>query len=343
MSRKVKTTCGFAIAVLSVVLVAALLTGCSAGVEQEAGSTPDSYRLTCEGRVTERFTEGAGEDTANCIQLELDDGQSMVFTVTDSTQPAGAEGIELGDYVIIECEGYSDSEYHPILTIEVKQEELTDRIPMVMVDGRLYYDTGKESTRVNRPQEPDGEITSTVDGTQIPTEDDQSNFGAGYVYQYGENDTIEVCLNGKWMVYEYRSRDDSKIRFRDQMINTNDLSQETLDWLTWFNGLSETEQDEVTDLPDDLAAAIAETAVDAVTDVPAAIMVENTVYYLNNDPMLGEVDESAVIGYTQSYTDGLPAKEGETNFNRELGMPYARVKEGIAVLYENEWHLCIAK
>ena len=26
----------------------------------------------------------------------------------------------------------------------------------------------------------DGEITSTVDGTEIPTEDNQSNFGSGF-------------------------------------------------------------------------------------------------------------------------------------------------------------------
>ena len=34
----------------------------------------------------------------------------------------------------------------------------------------------------------DGEITSTVDGTEIPTEDNQSNFGSGFGYQYGADD-----------------------------------------------------------------------------------------------------------------------------------------------------------
>lgn len=36
----------------------------------------------------------------------------------------------------------------------------------------------------------------------------------------------------------------------------------------------------------------------------------------------------------------FPEKDGETNFNRELKMPYAKVTDGIAVLYENEWRLC---
>ena len=58
-----------------------------------------------------------------------------------------------------------------------------DKIPMVMVDGKLYYDTGKESTVSARCGVMDGEITSTVDGSEIPTKDNQSNFGTGFEYQ----------------------------------------------------------------------------------------------------------------------------------------------------------------
>lgn len=76
------------------------------------------------------------------------------------------------------------------------------------------------------------------------------------------------------------------------------------------------------------------------TDYPAAIMVEGEVYLKSGSPMPAEVDPSAIIGYTDSYTDTFPKKDGETNFNRELDMPYARVEGGIAVLYENEWYLC---
>ena len=76
------------------------------------------------------------------------------------------------------------------------------------------------------------------------------------------------------------------------------------------------------------------------TDYPATIMVEGEVYLKSGSPMPAEVDPSAIIGYTDSYTDTFPKKDGETNFNRELDMPYARVEGGIAVLYENEWYLC---
>ena len=79
------------------------------------------------------------------------------------------------------------------------------------------------------------------------------------------------------------------------------------------------------------------------TDYPAAIMVDGEIYLYSVVPMAGEVDESAILGYTESYTNTFPEKHGETNFNRELGMPYARVEGGMAVLMNEEWYLCYPK
>lgn len=77
-----------------------------------------------------------------------------------------------------------------------------DRIPMVMVDGVLYLDTGMESTAMARCGVMDGEITSQVDGSQEPTIDNQSNFGTGYGYQYGAIEgTIEINMNDKWWIF----------------------------------------------------------------------------------------------------------------------------------------------
>lgn len=75
-----------------------------------------------------------------------------------------------------------------------------DLLPMVVIDGELYGDSGKESTR-ERDESFDGRITSSVDSGQKPTEDDQSNFGMGYGYQYGPNGTIEIFINNKWCVF----------------------------------------------------------------------------------------------------------------------------------------------
>lgn len=80
--------------------------------------------------------------------------------------------------------------------------EQVDLMPMVMIDGVLYFDTGHESTVEGRCGVLDGEITSEVAGNERPTENDQSNFGTGYGYQYGsQKGTIDICIDGKWWVY----------------------------------------------------------------------------------------------------------------------------------------------
>ena len=77
-----------------------------------------------------------------------------------------------------------------------------DLIPMVMVNGELYLDTGKESTLEARCGMMDGEITSTVDRTELPTKDNESNFGTGYGYQYGSHEgLIEIYMNDKWWIF----------------------------------------------------------------------------------------------------------------------------------------------
>lgn len=127
-----------------------------------------------------------------------------------------------------------------------------DLIPMVMVDGVLYYDSGYNSTVEGRCGVMDGEITSTVEGWETPTENDQSNFGAGYGYQIGfEEGTIEVSMNGEFRVFE-KGSGLGKIRFHDKWFDKGYLSQETLEWLEWYNGLTEEEQLSISAIPSEL-------------------------------------------------------------------------------------------
>ena len=68
-----------------------------------------------------------------------------------------------------------------------------DICPCVMVNGVVYYDTGYKSSFDDRCEDMDGQITSKCSASEVPTEDDQSNFGKGYNYQYGSVEgTIEV-------------------------------------------------------------------------------------------------------------------------------------------------------
>ena len=83
-----------------------------------------------------------------------------------------------------------------------KEVPLGDSRPMIMVEGTLYYDTGKVSTAEREDSLFDGEIASTVNQSEIPTENNQSNFGTGYGYQFGTEGTIEVYINEKWAIFE---------------------------------------------------------------------------------------------------------------------------------------------
>lgn len=78
-----------------------------------------------------------------------------------------------------------------------------DICPCVMVNGIVYFDTGYKSSINDRCENMDGQITSECSGSEVPTEDDQSNFGKGYGYQYGSVEgTIEIQLtDGNWYVF----------------------------------------------------------------------------------------------------------------------------------------------
>ena len=114
---------------------------------------------------------------------------------------------EIGDVIEIEYFG-EILETYPARITEVfsirvvKEAETWALIPMVMVNGTLYLDTGYESDAIERTDHFDGEITSQVDVSERPSVDDQSNFGTGYGYQYGKTEgTIELFMNGKWWIF----------------------------------------------------------------------------------------------------------------------------------------------
>lgn len=87
-------------------------------------------------------------------------------------------------------------------TFTSSEEEHWDVVPMVMIDGVLYLGTGYTSDVKGRCGVMDGEIISQVEGWEQPTENDQSNFGTGYGYQYGSREgTVEVCMNGDWWIF----------------------------------------------------------------------------------------------------------------------------------------------
>ena len=70
---------------------------------------------------------------------------------------------------------------------------------LIRVNGYLYYDSAETSTEL-RCGMMDGTIDSVCEG-DIPAQDNQSNFGSGYNYQYGV-DTIEVSIDDEWHIFK---------------------------------------------------------------------------------------------------------------------------------------------
>ena len=90
-----------------------------------------------------------------------------------------------------------------MIACAAQEEEVKyDLIPMVMVDGVIYADTGYTGTYKSNDDTYDREITSTVAGYEAPTENDQSNFGTGFKYRYGETEgTIEINMNHRCCIF----------------------------------------------------------------------------------------------------------------------------------------------
>lgn len=159
-------------------------------------------------------------NTFEATILEIHDSYYLVEPLEGSQELRSSDKIEvpmknldtslktnIGDIIEITYSG-EILETYPAHLSEVydirvtKEAEEWNLIPMVMVNGKLYLDTGYESAVEARCGMMDGEIDSTVDAGQKPTKDNQSNFGAGYGYQYGATEgTIEIYMNEKWWIF----------------------------------------------------------------------------------------------------------------------------------------------
>lgn len=68
----------------------------------------------------------------------------------------------------------------------------------VMVKDVLYYYTGQK-VELLRCCVMDGKITEMVPATELPAENDQSNFGTDYEYQYVDENHIDVVMEDGWI------------------------------------------------------------------------------------------------------------------------------------------------
>lgn len=121
------------------------------------------------------------------------------------------------------------------------KEKAIDAYPaMVKVRGVIYVDTGYQNAMVTCGT-PDGQIKTTVDGTEKPKEDDESNFGKGYSYQTWDDQYVNVQIDNKWILFKN--------------INIEDESDKIPEWVAHFTAkVIKTEEDsllvEATDIDD---------------------------------------------------------------------------------------------
>ena len=132
---------------------------------------------------------------------------------------------------------------------QAKVSELPEKPLMVMVDGTVYVDSGRRSTAA-RCGVMDGEITSEAGRSEEPSEDNQSNFGTGFGYQYGSDGTIEVFYENEWCIFERR---DELVWYEGQVLSREVVSDETVEWLEWYNSLTREEQLAVSMVPPEFA------------------------------------------------------------------------------------------
>ena len=107
--------------------------------------------------------------------------------------------------VIVErqtAESYSADKQEHLSDNEEEQNPTQSSERLAMIGGKLYRDTGMKSKVEARCGTPDGMISSAVDSGEIPTEDNQSNFGSEYDYQYWGDGVVEIKIDGEYIVFE---------------------------------------------------------------------------------------------------------------------------------------------
>lgn len=81
-------------------------------------------------------------------------------------------------------------------------------------------------------------------------------------------------------------------------------------------------------------ALLASTMGGSRIDYPAMLMVDDVLYVDTFTPA-SNVEEEDILGYTKSYTNKEPRRNGQSNF--EVGSAYATAENGLAVQCGGEW------
>lgn len=73
----------------------------------------------------------------------------------------------------------------------------------------------------------------------------------------------------------------------------------------------------------------------------AAVTIDGEVYYVVGDPIYFESEEIESMTFLEHAVPYIESKPEAGYYDPDLEMKYAKVDEGIVVLYMTEWYLCV--
>lgn len=116
--------------------------------------------------------------------------------------------------------------------------------PMVFLNGRLFVSTGREAYLESKTA--DGQITSVVGERKIPKESGQANFdceGADYIQV--DEDGVAVLSEGRYILF----LTEDAVDYEGRCYKKASLSEETIEWLGFYNNLSKEDQAKISMVP----------------------------------------------------------------------------------------------
>ena len=192
---------------------------------------------------------------------------------------------------------------------------IADAPPMVYVNDTLYKQSTKQ-TSYNELKDDfvylgviESDITNLQNNSNGNTSDGipKENFQANHpivgakVYQYGNDIVVEI--EGKYWLYEpiEENAENEVVEFHGQLFNKSDLSEETLEWLEWYNSLSPEEQLAVSSIPADLYTDDSAGTLDSDAEELLQYCQE---YVLGQAGIVGNVDVQEYVDIHEDFAIG---------------------------------------
>ena len=189
-----------------------------------------------------------------------------------------------------------------------------DLPPLILLNGRLYKDRGRSMPKSRlESEEFDGVTTSTDELYTRPTRNGQANFGAGYGYQFYDDDTVLVYMNEKWIIFE---------AIEPAPPSTDpDPSRD--------NEPAPPAMGDVADIGEEVPSVDPPEPLDS-SEYPEIVKL-NGKLYIQTGEYAATIDVQSADGVITSTCDTVPTRDGQSNFG--TGYEYIFWDDGRVLVY----------